>query len=352
MCNRRHYRRPTTGARGPWNGSGGWVGALEAMHRPERPSAMSCDHSNSWHRPLRLVRLWSLDGRAMATWEPSTRNRVRLATRELGVALRREIHPFCMHVKGHGGVKGAVRLIQRLLPRVHFVARFDIASYYRSIRHDRVTEQLRAAQVPKQLRALIDDYLRLPDRHQSGRGLVASGGLSPLLGALHLVDVDRALGNERLRRSGVHYLRYMDDFLILTRTRWQLRRAIATLRQRLGGSLPATFQAKPANRTNVSSAAPRPASTFWAIDFIPVAVCALRRRVSSVYSPAAVGFMSRGSRVRGSGGMSNVGWTGCGAASEASSAEKEAGRDTGSTYSWVSTSTAPRCRDADTAAGR
>jgi hypothetical protein len=195
---------------------------------------MSCDHSNSWHRPLRLVRLWSLDGRAMATWEPSSRNRVRLATRELGVALRREIHPFCMHVKGHGGVKGAVRLIQRLLPRVHFVARFDIASYYRSIRHDRVTEQLRAAQVPKQLRALIDDYLRLPDRHQSGRGLVASGGLSPLLGALHLVDVDRALGNERLRRSGVHYLRYMDDFLILTRTRWQLRRAIATLRQRLG----------------------------------------------------------------------------------------------------------------------
>ena len=57
---------------------------------------------------------------------------------------------------------------------------------------------------------------------------------SPLLGALHLVDVDRALGNQRLRRAGVYYLRYMDDILILTRTRWQLRRAIATLRRMLG----------------------------------------------------------------------------------------------------------------------
>ena len=57
---------------------------------------------------------------------------------------------------------------------------------------------------------------------------------SPLLGALHLVDVDRALGNQRLRRAGVYYLRYMDDILILTRTRWQLRRAICTLRRMCG----------------------------------------------------------------------------------------------------------------------
>ena len=186
------------------------------------------------HVPLRLDGLWSLDGRLMAKWTPQSRKRVRQATRDLGVALAGEIHPFCMHVKGHGGVKGAVRVIQRLLPRVQFVGRFDVASYYRSIRHDHLLTQLRAAPVPAALQALIEDYLRLPDSRATGRGLVAGGGLSPLLGALHLVDVDRALGNERLRHAGVYYLRYMDDILILTRTRWQLRRAIATLRQRLG----------------------------------------------------------------------------------------------------------------------
>jgi len=44
--------------------------------------------------------------------------------------------------------------------------------------------------------------------------------------------------------------------------------------------------------------------------------------------------------------------TGCGAAWERTSAVKEAGRDTGFTSSWVSTSTGPRCRDTDRAAGR
>ena len=126
------------------------------------------------------------------------------------------------------------QLIQRLLARTRFVGRFDVASYYRSIRHDLLVAQLRAARVPERLRALIDDYLRLPDTRATGRGLVAGGGLSPLLGALHLLDVDRALGNKRLRGRGVYYLRYMDDILILTRTRWQLRHAIATLRRMLG----------------------------------------------------------------------------------------------------------------------
>jgi len=195
--------------------------------------ARDIDQARGAAAPLRLGGLWSLHGRLVANWEPQSRKRVRQATRDLGVALAGEIHPFCMHVKGHGGVKGAVRLVQRLLPRVQFVGRFDVASYYRSIRHDHLLTQLRAAPVPAALQALIEDYLRLPDSRATGRGLVAGGGLSPLLGALHLVDVDRALGNQRLRSAGVYYLRYMDDILILTRTRWQLRRAIAILRRML-----------------------------------------------------------------------------------------------------------------------
>ena len=33
---------------------------------------------------------------------------------------------------------------------------------------------------------LIPDYLRLPDRHRSGRGMTAGGSLSPLLAAVML----------------------------------------------------------------------------------------------------------------------------------------------------------------------
>lgn len=37
--------------------------------------------------------------------------------------------------------------------------------------------------------------------------------------------------DERLGRGGQFYVRYMDDILVLTRTRWQLRRAVRTLNQ-------------------------------------------------------------------------------------------------------------------------
>jgi hypothetical protein len=50
--------------------------------------------------------------------------------------------------------------------------------------------------------------------------------LSPLIGAFYLKILDEALGN-----SGLYYVRYMDDILVLTPTRWRLRLAIRVLQQ-------------------------------------------------------------------------------------------------------------------------
>jgi hypothetical protein len=50
--------------------------------------------------------------------------------------------------------------------------------------------------------------------------------LSPLLGALYLKVLD-----QRLSCTEAYYVRYMDDILVLTKTRWQLRRAVRTLNQ-------------------------------------------------------------------------------------------------------------------------
>jgi RNA-directed DNA polymerase len=50
--------------------------------------------------------------------------------------------------------------------------------------------------------------------------------LSPLFGALYLKVLD-----ERLSGTDAYYVRYMDDILVLTKTRWQLRRAVRTLSQ-------------------------------------------------------------------------------------------------------------------------
>jgi hypothetical protein len=139
----------------------------------------------------------------------------------------------CTHVRGHGGVKGALRQIHRRLPKARFVARFDIAAYYTSMRHDAVKAQLAKTDLDAHQRGLIADYLALPDSQGAGVGMVASGGLSPLLGALYLSSLDRRMDRLCQGNRLVHYVRYMDDIVLLASTRWQLRRAIAALHEEI-----------------------------------------------------------------------------------------------------------------------
>jgi hypothetical protein len=50
--------------------------------------------------------------------------------------------------------------------------------------------------------------------------------LSPLLGALYLKVLD-----ERLGGTDAFYVLYMDNILVMTKTRWRLRRAVRALNQ-------------------------------------------------------------------------------------------------------------------------
>ena len=113
------------------------------------------------------------------------------------------------------------------------MARFDIASYYDSMQHDVLRAQSVAAGLAPHHQRIITDYLALPDTRGTGRGMVASGGLSPLLGALYLTPLDRRMDQLRQRGALVAYVRYMDDIVLLARTRWQLRRAIAALQSEI-----------------------------------------------------------------------------------------------------------------------
>ena len=80
---------------------------------------------------------------------------------------------------------------------------------------------------------MVADYLRLPDRHRSGRGMTAGGSLSPLLAAVMLIPLDEAM-NRLWRRYGLFYVRYMDDFVLMAPTRHKLRRAIKEVHAVIG----------------------------------------------------------------------------------------------------------------------
>jgi len=84
-----------------------------------------------------------------------------------------------------------------------------------------------------QSRAVVKDYLRLPDRRQTGCGMTAGGSLSPLLAAVMLIPLDEAM-NRLFRRYGLFYVRYMDDFVIMAQKRHQLRRAVKCVHEVLG----------------------------------------------------------------------------------------------------------------------
>jgi RNA-directed DNA polymerase len=110
------------------------------------------------------------------------------------------------------------------------VARFDIAAYYDSMQHETIMGLLDTAGVDETLRSLVQQYLALPDLNHTGRGMVAGGSLSPLLGALYLLPLDNTM-HRHVVSGRIHYVRYMDDIIILAKTRWHLRAAIRSLNE-------------------------------------------------------------------------------------------------------------------------
>ncbi len=61
-----------------------------------------------------------------------------------------------------------------------------------------------------------------------GEGISRGSPLSPMLGALYLTSLDNHFAGK-----DVYYIRYMDDILILSKTRWQNRKVVRQLNQRL-----------------------------------------------------------------------------------------------------------------------
>ena len=127
-------------------------------------------------------------------------------------------------------MKGAVRRAQALTNRYRFVARLDIRGYYDSIDHAVMLDQLHRTGVAPELQSVVAVYLGLPDQHHTGRGMVASGAISPLLAALYLTPLDQLMQDQE-KRHGIAYQRFMDDFVIFAPTRHKLRAALRAMYQ-------------------------------------------------------------------------------------------------------------------------
>lgn len=142
------------------------------------------------------------------------------------------VHPRCEHVKGHDGGKVSVTRLHNALSggEYRYVFRTDIRGYYGAINKSRVLCQLRQYVEDPVLTDLVAQYLHYTVEdggifHTPERGISRSCPLSPLIGAFHLYEVDAYFAEQK----DIVYARYMDDFVILAKSRWSLRRHVKAL---------------------------------------------------------------------------------------------------------------------------
>ena len=140
----------------------------------------------------------------------------------------------CTHLKSHGGLKGAIRQVQAHVATHPFVFKTDVRAYYASIDHHRLFDVLARSIPDRPIVSMIGEYLKR--RAERGglvweyqQGIPLGCPLSPLLGAVMLAQMDAQISQP----AGLHYVRYMDDILVMATTRWKLRRAIAVVKQNL-----------------------------------------------------------------------------------------------------------------------
>lgn len=165
------------------------------------------------------------------------------------------LHPRCEHVKGHGGGKPSIEKLHGLLTtndnekktdaiitsvtaeirHYTWVCRTDIRGYYRNINKQTLINQVNQHVTSPVLRDLVQQYVHYTVEdggtfHTPEKGISRGCPLSPLMGALHLVDMDEHFSNQ----PNIHYARYMDDVIILAKTRWSLKKHTKRLMQWFG----------------------------------------------------------------------------------------------------------------------
>jgi hypothetical protein len=139
----------------------------------------------------------------------------------------------CMHLRGRG-VRASIREVSQALDSgvYAFTHRTDIKGYYENIKKSQVMSLVTRFVSDRVLINLIEQYVYYSvedagEFHTPENGIMRGCALSPLIGGALLWHVDDYFGS--LDPANLFYTRYMDDFLLLTRTRWQLKRCISQL---------------------------------------------------------------------------------------------------------------------------
>ena len=170
-------------------------------------------------------------GETIALWSSADALIIKALTHIVQEKLKPFLLKTCYHLKGNGGLKGAVRDVMQELPKYTFFCKTDVHFYYDSIDHYtllmKLHDYVKDRTIINYVWQFLNRCVEWGGLYQDiNRGIPRGSSLSPLLGAFYLLELD-----QRMARLDVRYFRYMDDVLILATTRWKLKKAIRVLNQ-------------------------------------------------------------------------------------------------------------------------
>jgi RNA-directed DNA polymerase len=180
--------------------------------------------------PVRLIRGTAKNGFSWL-WSAADALVLKATALVLGDYLSPLISSKCHHLAGNGGAKGAVRAVQEHIREYTFVFRSDVQGYYEAIDHECLIDQLKQLIHDPMVLKLLHGYMKhLEDDggilRPVNRGISLGCPLSPLMSALYLKSLDDAM-----EKTGLFYARFMDDWVVLSPSRWKLRKAISKANQ-------------------------------------------------------------------------------------------------------------------------
>ncbi len=139
-------------------------------------------------------------------------------------------YPDCTHIKDSGGVQGALTKVRDAMLDYAHLLKSDIHSYYDSIDHKVLAKQLSQLIHCPILLDLINQYCARTEirdglYYSITKGIPKGCALSPQIAALYLKPLDEALNQHGF------YVRFMDDWVVMIRTKQQLRKVVRLTHQ-------------------------------------------------------------------------------------------------------------------------
>lgn len=171
---------------------------------------------------------YEFDDTTLSLWTSQDMMVLKLIAEVMSQEMADHLPKYCYQLKGHGGLKKAVTHTYEEIPKHHYVMRSDIQGYYESIRFDALMEIIESYIQHPILLKLVRNALRRTETrgglfyHFDEKGIPMGSPLSPLLGAIALIPLDKAIG----QIHGAFYARYMDDWVVLTTSKTALRKVI------------------------------------------------------------------------------------------------------------------------------